>query len=69
MVGDDDRPGGLAEAALVVAVEALPDDEFLRLVEIRGDPLPLLVPYVVRSVPLMPPMAGHIPTRSGTAEP
>jgi hypothetical protein len=39
------------------------------LVEACGDPAPLLVPYVVRSVPLMPPMAGRVADRPGTAMP
>jgi hypothetical protein len=62
-------PGGAPAAALVVAVEQPPDDAYLRLVEACGDPTPLLVPYVVRSVPLMPPTAGRVADRPGTAMP
>jgi Pvc16 N-terminal domain len=62
-------PGSIAADALVVAVEVPPDDAYLRLVEACGDPSPLVVPYVARSVHLRPPAAGRIPDQpAGTAE-
>jgi hypothetical protein len=62
-------PGSVAADALVVAIEAPPDDEYLRLAEACGDPPPLAVPYVVRSVRLRPPVAGRIPDAPGTEMP
>ncbi len=59
----------IAAEALVVSVETPSDDAYLRLAEACGDPPPLLVPYVVRSVRLRPPMAGHIPDAPPGAEP
>lgn len=56
-------------AALVVAIEALPDEAYLRLIAACGDPPPLLVPYAVRRIPTMPPTAGHIPDHPGTELP
>jgi Pvc16 N-terminal domain len=69
VVGDRDMPGGLSAEALVVAAETPPDEAYLRLIGLCGDPPPLLVPYAVRSVPLIPPAAGRIPGRPGTAAP
>lgn len=59
-----EEPGSaanIAAEALVVAAETPADDAYLRLAEACGDPPPLLVPYVVRSIRLRPPQAGHIP--------
>jgi hypothetical protein len=62
--------GGWAEAAaLVIAVESLPDAAYLQLVEACGDPPPLLVPYAVRRVPTMPPTAGRVPDHPDTELP
>ena len=61
VVEDAGVPGSIAAEALVVAVETPADDVYLRLVEALGDPPPLIVPYVVRSVRLRPPVAGRIP--------
>ena len=69
VVQDTASSGGLSSEALVAAVETPPDEAYLRLVGICGEPLPLLVPYVVRSVPLIPPMAGRISDRPGTTVP
>jgi hypothetical protein len=63
---DKGSPGALSSAALVVAVETPPDEAYLRLVGACGEPPPLLVPYVVRSIPMIPPMAGRISDRPGT---
>jgi hypothetical protein len=53
--------GGPAEA-LVVTLEAPPDEAYLRLLALGGDvPPPLLVPYAVHSVPMLPPAAGRTP--------
>ncbi len=62
-------PGGVTADALVVAIEAPADDAYLRLAESCGDPPPLVVPYVVRSVRLRPPAAGRIPDPPGTEIP
>jgi hypothetical protein len=67
-----EEPGSaanIAAEALVVAVETPADDAYLRLTEACGDPPPLLVPYVARSVRLHPPVAGHIPDAPPDAEP
>ncbi len=61
--------GAITADALVVTIEAPPDDEYLRLAEACGDPPPLVVPYVVRSVRLRPPVAGRIPDPPGTEIP
>ena len=61
VVEDAGAPGSIAAEALVVAVETPADDVYLRLVEALGDPPPLIVPYVVRSVRLRPPVAGRSP--------
>jgi hypothetical protein len=61
VVEEPSAPGNIAAEALVVAVETPSDEAYLRLAEACGDPPPLLVPYVVRSVRLRPPVAGHIP--------
>ena len=53
----------------MVAIEAPPDDAYLRLTEACGDPPPLAVPYAVRSVRLRPPAAGRIPDPPGTEIP
>jgi len=53
--------GGPAEA-LVVTLETPPDEAYLRLLALGGDvPPPLLVPYAVHSVPMLPPAAGRPP--------
>ncbi len=62
-------PGSIAADALVVAIEAPPDDAYIRLAEACGDPPPLMVPYVARSVRLRPPVAGRIPDPPGTEIP
>jgi hypothetical protein len=59
----------IAAEAFVVAVETPSDEAYLRLAKACGDPLPLLVPYVVRSVRLRPPAAGHIPDAPPSAAP
>ena len=69
VVQQADGSGSVPAAALVVAVEQPPDDAYLRLVEACGDPAPLLMPYVVRRVPLMPPSAGRVADRPGTVMP
>ena len=70
VVGDaGGSPGSITAEALVVAVETPSDDHYLRLVEACGDPPPLAVPYVARSVRLRPPVAGRIPDPSGTEMP
>lgn len=66
VVEEAGAPGSIAAEALVVATETPPDDIYLRLVETLGDPPPLIVPYVVSSVRLHPPAAGHIPDPPGT---
>ena len=58
-------PGNVAAGALVVTIEAPPDDAYLRLAEACGDPPPLVMPYTVRSVRLRPPAAGRIPDPPG----
>jgi Pvc16 N-terminal domain len=63
VVGDSGAPGGLSAEALVVAVEALPDEAYLRLMDLCGGAPALLVPYAVRAVPLLPPAAGRVPER------
>ena len=62
-------PGSVTADALVVTIEAPPDDAYLRLAEACGDPPPLIVPYVARSVRLRPPVAGRIPDPPGTDTP
>ena len=62
-------PGSIAAEALVVAIEAPPDDTYVRLAAACGDPPPLVVPYVARSVRLRPPAAGRIPDPPGTEMP
>ncbi len=62
-------PGTIAADALVAAVDAPSDDAYLRLAGACGDPPPLAVPYVVRSVRLSPPAAGRIPDPPGTEMP
>jgi hypothetical protein len=62
-------PGAIAADALVMAIEAPPDDAYLRLAAACGDPPPLVVPYVARSVRLRPPAAGRIPDPPGTKMP
>jgi hypothetical protein len=59
-------PGSVAADALVVTLEAPPDEAYLRLVEACGDPPPLVAPYTVRSVRLRLPAAGRIPDPPGT---
>ena len=56
-----EQPGRLGAGALVVSVEVPADEAYLRLVEACGDPLPLVVPYAVRRVPLHPPAAMQAP--------
>jgi hypothetical protein len=65
VVEDAGAPGSVAADALVVAIEAPPDDAYFRLAEACGDPPPLVVPYTVRSVRLRPPAAGRIPEPRG----
>ena len=62
-------PGSVTADALVVAIEAPADDAYLRLAAACGDPPPLVVPYVARSVRLRPPAAGRIPDPPGTEMP
>lgn len=69
VVGDAGAPGKIAAEALVVTMEAPPDDAYLRLAEVCGDPPPLIVPYAVRSVRLRPPTAGRLPDPPGTDMP
>jgi hypothetical protein len=69
VVEEAGAPGDIAAEALVVTIEAPPDDAYLRLAEACGDPPPLIVPYAVRSLRLRPPMAGRIPDPPGTAMP
>jgi uncharacterized protein DUF4255 len=59
-------PGGVAAEALVVTIEALPDDAYLALVAACGDPPALMVPYAARNVRLLPPAAGRVPDSPGT---
>ena len=63
---EPEEAGGISADALVVAIETPPDDAYLRLAEACGDPPPLAVPYVVRSVRLRSPVAGRIPDAPGT---
>ena len=69
MVGEAGAPGDITAEALVVAIETPPDDAYLRLAEACGDPPPLVLPYVARSVRLRPPAAGRIPDLPGTEMP
>ena len=62
-------PGGLDAMALVVTIEAPPDDTYRGLAEACGDPPPLVVPYTVRNVRLLPPAAGHVPDAPDTEMP
>jgi Pvc16 N-terminal domain len=69
VVEEAGAPGGVAANALVVAIEAPPDEAYLRLVEACGDPPPLVLSYTVRSVRLRPPAAGRIPDPPGEGTP
>ncbi len=69
VAGEAGAPGSIAADALVVTMEAPPDDAYLRLAEACGDPPPLVVPYAARSVRLRPPVAGRIPDPPGTEIP
>ena len=62
-------PGGLDAMALVVTIETPPDDTYRGLAGACGDPPPLVVPYTVRNVRLLPPMAGRVPDPPGTEMP
>lgn len=59
--GPGEEPGALAATALVAAMESPSDELYLKLVEACGDPPPLVVPYAVSNVRLLPPAAGRIP--------
>jgi hypothetical protein len=48
-------PADISAEALVLAIEAPPDQAYLSLAEACGDPPPLVVPYVARTVRLRPP--------------
>lgn len=61
--------GGLDATALVVTIETPPDDTYRALAEACGDPPPLVVPYTVRNVRLLPPTAGRVPDPPGTEMP
>lgn len=54
VVGDAGGPGDIAAEALVLSIESPADEAYLRLAEACGDPPPLVVPYVARSVRLRP---------------
>jgi hypothetical protein len=62
-------PGGIAATALVVTIETPPDDVYWELAKACGDPPPLVVPYAVRNVGLLPPTAGRMPDSPGTDMP
>ncbi len=62
-------PGDIAATALVVTIETPPDDVYWKAVEACGSPPPLVVPYAVRNVRLLPPTAGRVPDPPGTGEP
>ncbi|CAA9239312.1 MAG: hypothetical protein AVDCRST_MAG27-1443 [uncultured Craurococcus sp.] len=47
-------PGDIEAEALVVTLEQLPDETYLRLLDACGDPPPLLLPYMVHSMRLRP---------------
>jgi hypothetical protein len=55
VVGNAGDPGDITAEALVLSIESPPDEAYLRLAEACGDPPPLVVPYVARSVRLRPP--------------
>jgi Pvc16 N-terminal domain len=69
VVADTSAPSGRSTEALVVAVETPPDEAYLRLVGLCGDPPPLVVPYVARTIPLNPLPAGGEPDRPDAAAP
>ena len=69
VVGEAGAPGDITAEALVVAIETPPDGAYLRLAEACGDPPPLVLPYVARSVRLRPPAADRIPDLPGTEMP
>lgn len=69
VVEETGAPGHIAAEALVVAIETPSDAAYLHLAEACGDPLPLIVPYTIRSVRLRPPTAGRIPDAPGTNMP
>lgn len=69
MVEEAGAPGDITAEALVVSVETPSDEAYLQLVAACGDPPPLIVPYMVRSLRLRPPEAGRIPDRPGTEMP
>ncbi|GAA0569557.1 hypothetical protein GCM10009416_05000 [Craurococcus roseus] len=62
-------PGGLDATALVVTIETPPDDTYRALAGACGDPPPLVVPYTVRNVRLLPPTVGRVPDPPGTEMP
>ncbi|MGG5811122.1 Pvc16 family protein [Falsiroseomonas sp. CW058] len=55
VVGGAGDPADIMAEALVLTTEAPSDEAYLRLAEACGDPPPLVVPYLVRSVRLRPP--------------
>ncbi len=59
-------PGDIASMALVVTIETPPDDAYWKAAEACGSPPPLIVPYAVRNVRLLPPTAGRVPDAPGT---
>lgn len=69
VVEEPRAPGDIAAMALVVTVETPPDDAYRALAAACGDPPPLLVPYTVRNVRLLPPTAGRVPDAPGTEMP
>jgi hypothetical protein len=52
VVGGAGDPADISAEALVLSIEAPPDEAYLSLAEACGDPPPLVVPYVARSVQL-----------------
>lgn len=69
VVEEPGAPGDIAAMALVVTVETPPDDAYRALAAACGDPPPLVVPYSVRNVRLLPPTAGRVPDAPGTEMP
>jgi uncharacterized protein DUF4255 len=59
-------PGAIASTALVVTIETPSDEAYCKLAEACGDPPPLVVPYAVRNVRLLPPAAGRVPDAPAT---
>jgi Pvc16 N-terminal domain len=66
VVEESGTPGAIAGSALVVTIERPPDEAYCKLAEACGDPPPLVVPYAVRNVRLLPPAAGRVPDAPAT---